>query len=83
MKSSLWLVIVVVALFTGFLMGYSVSSYTGIQKVGKGLSGGTEAGGYGEETGGYGEDAGGYGAETVESTADADSYGERSGFFGE
>ncbi len=83
MKSSLWLVIVVVALFTGFLMGYSVSSYTGIQKVGEGLSGGTEAGGYGEETGGYGEDAGGYGAETVESTADADSYGERSGFFGE
>ena len=83
MKSSLWVVIVVVALFTGFLIGYSVSSYTGIQKVGQGLSGGTEAGGYGEETGGYGEDAGGYGTETVESAADADSYGERSGFFGE
>jgi hypothetical protein len=83
MKSSLWVVIVVVALFTGFLIGYSVSSYTGIQKVGQGLSGGTEAGGYGEETGGYGEEAGGYGTETVESIEDPDSHGERSGFYGE
>ncbi|MEE8429716.1 MAG: hypothetical protein V3S16_00525 [Candidatus Desulfatibia sp.] len=83
MKSSLWVVIVVVALFTGFLIGYSVSSYTGFQKIGQGLSGGTEAGGYGGETGGYGADTGGYGTETVESIADAESYGERSGFYGE
>lgn len=83
MKSSIWVVIVIVALFTGFLIGYSVSSYTGIQKIGKGLSGGTEAGGYGEETGGYGADTGGYGTETVESIAVPESYGERSGFYGE
>ncbi len=90
MKSSLWVVIVVVALFTGFLIGYSVSSYTGSQKVGQGLSGGTEAGGYGEETGGYGEEAGGYGTEAADrgtaapATGEApESYGERTGFFGD
>lgn len=90
MKSSLWVVIVVVVLFTGFLIGYSVSSYTGIQNVGKGLSGGTEAGGYGEETGGYGADTGGYGSEAegrgTEAAGrreDSESYGERTDYFGD
>ena len=73
MKSSLWIVIVVAVGFLGFLIGYSVSSYTGIQKIkakyveelGAGGYGEEEVGGYGAgaEGGGYGEgaDSGGYG----------------------
>ncbi len=69
MKSGLWFVFVVVALFIGFLLGYSVSSYTGykkvagyVEEVGAGGYGGEEAGGYGGGAGGYGAGAGGYGA---------------------
>ncbi len=60
MKSGLWFVLVVVALFIGFLIGYSVSSYTGYQKV-AGFVEEVGAGGYGGESGGYGGGAGGYG----------------------
>jgi hypothetical protein len=33
MKTSLWIVIAVVAANVGFLVGYSVSSYTGFRKL--------------------------------------------------
>ncbi|GAB4419414.1 MAG: hypothetical protein OHK0032_15300 [Thermodesulfovibrionales bacterium] len=67
MKNSLWVIIVIVAAFLGFLIGYSVSSYTGYKSVGMG-AGAPAAGGYGAPTaGGYGSPAGapaagGYGA---------------------
>jgi len=67
MKNSLWVIIVIVAAFLGFLIGYSVSSYTGYKKVGMG-AGAPAAGGYGAPAGGgYGAPggapaAGGYGA---------------------
>jgi len=82
MKSGLWYVLIVVALFIGFLIGYSVSSYTGYQKVagfveevGAGGYGGEEAGGYGGGAGGYGGGAGGYGG-------GAGGYGGGSGGYG-
>ena len=90
MKNSLWLIIVIVVGFTGFLIGYSVSSYTGYQTIDKGYAGGAEAGGYGGEAGGYGASAGGYGAEAagqgtaVPGSGEApESSGERTGFFGD
>lgn len=67
MKNSLWIVIVVVVGFIGFLVGYSVSSYTGIQKIQQGSVEKVEAGGYkSEESGGYGteSESGGYGAKS-------------------
>lgn len=88
MKQSLWVIFVIVAVFLGFLIGYSVSSYTGIQKVGyvgSAESGGYagEAGGYGGEAGGYGGEAGGYGQEAVKSEKESAEYGERLEYFGE
>ncbi len=83
MKNSLWIVIVVVVAFTGFLVGYSVSSYTGIQKVDQGSSGGPEAGGYGGESGGYGTEGTGRGEEAVDRKVDSESFGERTGYFGD
>jgi len=59
MKNSLWVIIVIVAAFLGFLIGYSVSSYTGYKKVGMG-AGAPAAGGYGAPGGAPA--AGGYGA---------------------
>jgi len=96
MKNSLWLVFVVVAGFLGFLIGYSVSSYTGIQKVHTGYVAQAEAGGYGGESGGYGAESGGYGAESGgyggQSSAgqtayaadeeEREDYGERTGYYG-
>ncbi len=67
MKTSLWIVILVAVGFLGFLIGYSVSSYTGIQKIKTKYVEELGAGGYGteEDAGGYGGggygDAGGYG----------------------
>lgn len=54
-KPTLWVVIVLVVGFMGFLLGYSVSAFTGIQ---------TQTGNVSLETGGYGEESegGGYGA---------------------
>jgi len=74
MKSGLWFVFVVVALFIGFLLGYSVSSYTGYQKV-AGYVEEVGAGGYGGEAGGYGGGAGGYGAGAGGYGAGAGGYG--------
>ena len=79
MKTSLWVVLVVVAGFLGFLLGYSVSSYTGIQKVQGGYV--AESGGYGE-SGGYAE-AGGYGEESGEGREESAEFGERLEYFGE
>ncbi len=59
MKNSLWVIIVIVAAFLGFLIGYSVSSYTGYKRVGMG-AGAPAAGGYGAPGGT--PSAGGYGA---------------------
>jgi hypothetical protein len=65
MKTSLWLVIVIVVGFLGFLLGYSVSSYTGIQTAQKGSVGEVGAGGYpSEESAGYGTESAGYGTES-------------------
>ncbi len=65
MKTSLWLVIVIVVGFLGFLIGYSVSSYTGIQTVQSGAVGEVGAGGYpSEESGGSETESGGYGTES-------------------
>ena len=89
MKNSLWVIFVVVTGFLGFLIGYSVSSYTGIQKV-QGYTEVAEAGGYGGESGGYGGESGGYGAESggdraavAHSGEEGEDYGERTGYFGE
>ena len=73
MKTSLWVVLVVVAGFLGFLLGYSVSSYTGIQKV---------QGGYVAESGGYAE-AGGYGEESGEESVESSEFGERQEYYGD
>ena len=81
MKNSLWVVFVVVSAFLGFLIGYSVSSYTGFQKV-QGYTTVAEAGGYGGESGGYGADSGGDGAASVQSGEEAEDYGERTVYFG-
>ncbi|VAX15480.1 hypothetical protein MNBD_NITROSPINAE04-1331 [hydrothermal vent metagenome] len=52
MKKSIWIVFVIVSGFVGFLLGYSISAYTGMQKGGN-IS--MESAGYGEEeSGGYG-----------------------------
>ncbi len=59
MKTSMWIVIVIVALFMGFLFGYGVSVRTGIKAPALTAPG---AGGYGAPAGGYGAPAGGYGA---------------------
>lgn len=67
MRNSLWVIIVIVTGFLGFLIGYSVSSYTGIQKIQQGSVEKVESGGYpSEESGGYGkeQESGGYGAES-------------------
>jgi hypothetical protein len=89
MKNSLWVVFVIVSGFLGFLIGYSVSSYTGFQKVQQGSVTVAEAGGYGGESGGYGAESGGYGAESggdraasVQSRGEGEDYGERTGYFG-
>lgn len=89
MKNSLWLVFVVVAGFLGFLIGYSVSSYTGIQKVHTGYVAQAEAGGYGGESGGYGAESGGYGGQSsagqtayAADEEEREDYGERTGYYG-
>lgn len=79
MKSSLWAVFVVVAGFVGFLIGYSVSSYTGIQKVGYVER--AESSGYGGETGGYGAETGSYGKGAPAEKESAE-FGERLEYFG-
>jgi hypothetical protein len=83
MKNSLWLIIVIVVGFTGFLIGYSVSSYTGYQTVDKGYAGGAEAGGYGGEAGGYGAEAADRGTAAPGPGEASESYGERTSFFGD
>ena len=77
MKSSLWVVIVVVAVFVGFLVGYSVSSYTGYKKVGAPAQGAPASGGAPSpgEAPGYGAPAGGSPAPEEESRAPAGGYG--------
>ncbi len=50
MRSSLWVVIVIVGTVMGFLMGYSISAYTGIQQRAGNAS--LETAGYGEEEAG-------------------------------
>ncbi len=76
-KTSLWVVIVVVALFCGFLVGYSVSSYTGYKKVGAPTYAATpgEEPKEGAPAGGYGAPAGGDGAPEGEPKAPAGGYG--------
>jgi hypothetical protein len=54
-KPTLWVVIVIVVGFMGFLLGYSVSAFTGIQASKGNVE--LETGGYGEES-----EGGGYGA---------------------
>lgn len=58
MKNSLWIVIVVVAFFLGFVVGYSQKHEI---KAGVG-AGAPTAGGYGAPAAGYGVPSGGYGA---------------------
>jgi hypothetical protein len=82
MKNSLWVIFVVVSGFLGFLIGYSVSSYTGIQKVHQGYVAVAEAGGYGGESGGYGAESAGDRAAVVGSKEEGEDYGERTGYFG-
>jgi len=52
-KKSIWIVFVIVSGFMGFLLGYSVSSYTGIHKGGDFSM---ESAGYGEEESGGSSD---------------------------
>jgi hypothetical protein len=82
MKNSLWVVFVAVSGFLGFLIGYSVSSYTGIQKVQQGYVAVAEAGGYGGESGGYGAESSGDRAAPAHSEEEGEDYGERTGYFG-
>lgn len=64
MKTSLWIVIVLVSWIVGFLMGYSVSSYTGKRNIGEAQVKEQKAGSQpAEAAGGYGADSGGYAAE--------------------
>ncbi len=80
MKTNLWIVIVMVSGIVGFLVGYSVSSYTGTRKIQnaqvKEAEGGVSAqrskpdtakptsGGYGAQADTAKPTAGGYGAAT-------------------
>ena len=82
MKNSLWVVFVVVSGFLGFLIGYSVSSYTGFHKVQQGSVAVAEAGGYGGESGGYGAESAGDQAAIAGSKEEGEDYGERTGYFG-
>lgn len=62
MRTSLWIVIVVLSGLVGFLMGYSVSSYTSSRSTHHGAGEGVKAvappsgasAGYGAASGGYG-----------------------------
>lgn len=86
MKNSLWIVIVVVAFFLGFVVGYSQRH---AMKAGVG-AGAPTAGGYGAPAGGagapaaggYGAPAGGYGAPSGGKKAPAGGYGAPSGGYG-
>ena len=49
MKNSIWIVFLVLSGLLGFLLGYSVSAYTGTE----------QGGGYSTESAGYGEDESG------------------------
>jgi hypothetical protein len=50
MKRSLWTVFVLVSGLVGFLMGYSVSSYTGVRALDKGhVEQKVDTGGYADE----------------------------------
>jgi len=64
MKTSLWIVIVIVSGLVGFLMGYSVSSYTGFHTAAKAPGKEVKAADQPSETSaGYGSDSGGYAVE--------------------
>lgn len=68
MKTSLWVVMLLIVAWLSFLIGYAVSSHTGykhrVAETPAGVGGyGAPAGGYGAPSGGYGAPAaGGYGA---------------------
>ncbi|UCH53603.1 MAG: hypothetical protein JSW09_02025 [Pseudomonadota bacterium] len=61
MKSSLWLVIVIVGVWLGFLFGYAVSSHTGPSQRAAVVEAEAQAGAGGYGGGGGGASAGGYG----------------------
>lgn len=67
MKTTLWIVIVIVAVFMGFLLGYSVSAYTGIQAAKGNIE--LETSGYGDESEGAG-----YGASEPASGEEPEEY---------
>ena len=62
MKTSLWVVIVLVSGLVGFLIGYSVSSFTGTRTVQKAAhaTGGKAEGQHAGGAAGYGGESGGY-----------------------
>ncbi len=65
MKSSLWIVIVVVVGVVGYLLGYSVSGYTGSKNAPQAQAGSAEhgsGGGYGAQPAAHKTETAGYGA---------------------
>lgn len=69
MKTSLWVVVVLVSGIVGFLVGYSTSSYTGMQKIA-----GAEAGKV-EKVAAPSEAPAGYGAPPPGHAAPSPAYG--------
>ncbi len=76
MKNSLWIVIVIVVGIVGFLMGYSVSAYTGFKHVGQGQAAAAETTAAPAEHGSqHPAAAGGYGAQPAAAKAESGGYG--------
>lgn len=74
MKTSLWVVVVLVTGIVGFLIGYSVSAYTGTRSI---AGGGAEQAGapHSQQPAGHAAEAGGYGGgPTVPTTASGGGY---------
>ncbi len=76
MKTPLWIAIIVLMSFIGFLIGYSVAPRE-VVTAGRGASGyEAEGGGYGAPSGGYGAPSGGYGAPSGGYGAPSGGYGQ-------
>ncbi len=84
MKSSLWIILLILVAIVSFLIGYSLAP-TDVSVVRHGAVGQKPAsagGGYGGSGGGYGASSGGYGAPTGGYGAPTGGYGAPTGGYG-